>query len=140
MTLSDFYAIEGLLIGLVGAYFLIRPFFNRTKIYEMPEKHLKRLHFLEEKFEESRQFVDVTNAKYIDRKESDMIQWLEGAVDLLHAGYRRTAAEIQMIDYDFSIRDLLSKRFEYYVERDAKAGFIIITIGVSLEIISKLIK
>ena len=36
MTLSDFYAIEGLLIGLVGAYFLIRPFINRNKIYEEP--------------------------------------------------------------------------------------------------------
>ncbi len=140
MTLADFYAIEGILIGIMGAYFLVRPFFNRTKIYQVSEKNVQRLKFLEDKFEEAKKYVDKTNAKYVNRKESDMIEWLEGAVDLLHAGYQRTAAEIRLIDYDFSLRDLLGKRFEFYVKKDAVKGFVIIAIGVSLEIVSIMIQ
>lgn len=139
MTLSDFYAIEGLLIGIIGAYFLIKPFINRKNIYQIPKKRLEQLKFLEGIFEESRQYVDKVNAKYVDRKETDRVQWIEGAIDLLHVGHQRTAAEIRLIDYDFSIRDLLRDRFENYVERDAKKGFIIIVIGASLEIASIII-
>ena len=136
MTLADFYAIEGILIGIMGAYFLVRPFFNRTKIYRQSEKNKKRLKFLGDEFEKSRKRGDEISRKYANRVESDMIEWLEGAVDLLHAGYQRTAAEIRLIDYDFSSRDLLGKRFEFYVKKDAVKGFVIITIGMSLEIVS----
>jgi len=117
---------------------MIKPFFNRSKIFKPSKKDQENYNKMSDNFEEAKKKIDEIALEFKDKKSNDVAQLAHGNTILLHTAFKKIFAEIQFIDFENLLFRKIDKRFEYYVQRDAVKGFIIIAVGISLEITSYL--